>query len=945
LLCAQVGLFAGGRGESVSGSSAAQTAEGSEAEPAQAAPTQAAPANPVDRLGALIGGGKIEDAKMYFISSLKPDDKDGSGRNAIHFAALAQDSELVDFFIRLGTASDEADGAGLTPLSISADFLDGQSSKILVAAGADIHHTPSQGQSPARIAIKDENAAYLDSILSERSLLSSDEDGNTILHFASDAGNAAAVKAILRATRGTGLTALLIKRNNEGKTALDLCFAHRDSRRHAESSVAVISAGGASIDPFYPYFAPAVRSLYYNQRTANGVSPLHYAVREHYSGWTEYLLDNGADPNIKDTSGDTPLIESARIGDLDSMRKLIRAGAGANVQDAMGNTAMHIAIPAAVHREALEILLSSDGNPNIRDMRGDSPAHIVVSLRRPPDVLEVLLQNKTDVSIHNIKGETPLYIAVDQDRAELIPPLLQYRSDLFAATNSGVTPFQRALYVGGAVLDGIVTAETVRQSDSGGNTPLIVAVRLGANADVVRQILEKDAAVNARNQEGDTALHIAVRQNNAALGEALLPRGADIFLQNAKGESPLYLTFFSPGGTREWMLTTPVFGAKDGQGNAVLHYATQWQLDRAIPIIIQRGAKIEDQNTLGETPLFLAVRINSATTIRALLGSGASLSARDALGNTALHVAVRWEAQSAAEALIGARIDVDAYNLYGNTPLQDAVKLGRYPMENLLVQRRAGLEARDVDGNTPLMTAVVMGNFRSAEHLVRSGADINTRNNNGEPPLLVAVESERSDLVALLLDKGAQIHARDGNGDSPFTAALQTSPRMVLSLLSKGRDQIDDEGRSPLIIALIANRPQSDIESIASWVGERQLSSVDRSGKTPLRHAVDKENWPAAKFLIAQGSNPFSVAQDGKTPADVALDGGKHDAIRALFGGATANARDTSGATALHYAAKIGNADAIQFLLELGADKTIRNTAGETPADIAKRWGHDIAAL
>ncbi|MDR3301361.1 MAG: ankyrin repeat domain-containing protein [Spirochaetaceae bacterium] len=934
------GLFAGGKGEAVPDTSA-------ESAPVSGAPAVAprAERTPLTRIEELIRQGKIEDAKMYFISNLGPNDKAGDGKNAIHYAALAQDSALIDFFIRLGTLPDVSDDEGRTPLTISAGFLDAESAKILVVAGANIHHKPASGDSVAQIAIAAGDSTFLSSIITENSLFASDENGNTLLHLAADSGDASVVQTILKALRGTNLAALASKKNSAGKTALDLCFAHRDSRPHADTSVFIITAGGNSSDPFYPYFAPAVRSQYYNQRASNGVSPLHFAVRERYTGWTDYLLDNGADPNIKNTSGDTPLIESARIGDIDTLRKLMQHGANVDVQDAKGNTAMHIAIPAPDHREALEILLANGGNPNIRDERGDSPAHIVIALRRPPDVLEVLLLNKADVSIHNIKGETPLFTAVDKDCAELIPPLLASGADIFAATNTGITPFQRALQkADNAVLQEIITESAVRQNDSGGNTPLIAAVKLAANPDIIRLILDKNALVNARNQEGDTALHIAIKQNNAATGEMLLARNADIFLQNAKGESPLYLAFFSPGGPREWLLTGPVFTLSDAQGNTILHQATQWQLDRIIPIIVRRGAKVEAQNALGETPLFMAVRINSAPTIRSLLSAGASLNARDSLGNTVLHVAVRWEAQSAAEALIGAKIDIDAYNLYGNTALHDAVKLGRSTMENLLVQRGAGLEMRDVDGNTPLMTAVVMGNFRSADHLARSGADINTRNNNGETPLLLAVENERSDLVALLLDRGAQIHARDADGKSPFIAALQTSQRMVLSLLGKGREQTDDAGRSPLSIALVEKRPESEIEAITSWAGQRQLSIVDGRGWIPLRYAVDMENWEAAKFLSDQGSNAFSVGRDGKTPADIVLERGNQDAIRALFGGKSINARDTGGNTALHYTAKIGNTDTIKFLLELGADKTIRNTAGETAADIARRWKHEAAA-
>jgi ankyrin repeat protein len=409
-----------------------------------------------------------------------------------------------------------------------------------------------------------------------------------------------------------------------------------------------------------------------------------------------------------------------------------------------------------------------------------------------------------------------------------------------------------------------------------------------------------------------------------------------VFAQNAKGESPLYLAFYSPGDIRDWLLNPTVLTARDGLGNTVLHHVTQWKLDSAIAMIAAKGASLEAANVTGETPLFIAVKIDSASTVRALLNSGASISGRDALGNTALHTAVRWNALAATESLIDAKADINAYNLYGKTPLHDAVRLGVYGMERLLVERGAYLEARDKEGNTPLMEAVLKGSFRSAEHLLNSGAAVSTRNNDGDTPLLVAVEEERSDLVGILLDRGAQIHAKNADGDSPFTIALRTSPRMMLSLLAKGRDQTDDDGRSPLHIALSYNMPETDIKTIAGWLGG--TNAVDMEGRTALRYAVDRNNWTAASFLANNGADVFSLARDGKTPADVTLASNSMDAVRAVFGGNAIGARDSSGNTILHYAARVSATPVIALLIELGADKAARNTSGDIPADIAQRW-------
>jgi ankyrin repeat protein len=114
---------------------------------------------------------------------------------------------------------------------------------------------------------------------------------------------------------------------------------------------------------------------------------------------------------------------------------------------------------------------------------------------------------------------------------------------------------------------------------------------------------------------------------------------------------------------------------------------------------------------------------------------------------------------------------------------------------------------------------------------------------------------------------------------------------------------------------------------------------VDREGRTPLRYAVNVRNWPAARFLVDQGANVFSVARDGKTPAELVLASGEREAVRALFGGKGISSRDSQGNTVLHYAARLSHPDIVTYLIELGAEKNARNTAGETSSDIAGRWG------
>jgi hypothetical protein len=200
---------------------------------------------------------------------------------------------------------------------------------------------------------------------------------------------------------------------------------------------------------------------------------------------------------------------------------------------------------------------------------------------------------------------------------------------------------------------------------------------------------------------------------------------------------------------------------------------------------------------------------------------------------------------------------------------------------------------------------------------------------------------ERIDLCTLMLEWGSSIHSRNARGRTPYQYALTSSPDMVRTLLTKDRvNSVDDNGSSALHIAIQERVPLSTI-SIILELGAG-LASVDMEGRNPVRLAVDMDLWEIAKLLADSGADIFTVAQDGKTTAEVSLSKGE-TAVRAVFSGNAININDPWGNTILHFAARHGDANIITLLLSLGAFKEARNIAAESPADIAARWNHSEA--
>jgi len=856
---------------------------------------------------------------------------DSQGRTPLHYAAENMDAQLAAFFIALGADVNALDNSKMSPLGISVGKNDSKTASILVNAKADIHQDLIN-TTPAKISLSSGNDIYK-AILTPVSIESADKDGRTILQLASIAGNVQCVNEILSTLRPA--TVLINRRDNNGMSALDYTLRRADSKKHMIISEQLLLAGGSSDNPLYHFFSPAARSANYDIRRNEGIALIHYAVINNLSGLISFLFDKKIDVNLKSSSGATALHEAVRTGNLELIQLLIANGADVNARDAKGNTALHIGTPSNVHLEAVTLLIGNGADPNLRDEHGETPLHIAVILNRSASVIQAILNGEADVQIRNIEGKTPLYIAVQEKRESTIPLLLSHNSDIFASDNSGVTPFSLALTAGDAILDLLITSETVTQRDSAGNTLLHIAVRNHANIKQIEKIFDNRAAINARNRTGDTALHIAVRTNQSETGEFLISRGADIFSANAAGENPLYFALTS-SPLRNWIINKITVLARDGMGNSMLHYAAQWKLNDAVPLIIRNGISVNEPNATGETPLFMAVKTDSPSTIKVLINNKADINARDTQGNSVLHASVRWNAINSVPVLLSNGIDINVHTLSGNTPLHDSVTLEMTEIETILIKNRANLEIRNIDGNTPFMEAVRGGFTSSMQRLAAAKADPLTRNTRGDTPLHLAVGMDRADIAEMLLKMNVSIHARNNRNITPYQLSISISQQLVSALLTNDRVNVpDDSGNSPLHIALREKASPQIMKTIISK-GAR-INSVDSNGKTPLRLAVDLNQFENISSLSEAGADPFLVAADNRTPADISFEKGE-ECIKAIFSGRAINSRDSMENTILHLAARYGNPESISLLLGFGANKTFRNISSEIPYDIALRW-------
>lgn len=217
--------------------------------------------------------------------------------------------------------------------------------------------------------------------------------------------------------------------------------------------------------------------------TPSGLSILHVAAESNHLNLIILLLQEGADPNARDSDGRTPLhVVLTGSKDFEIARALIANGADLGNRDIEGKSPCHTFFNATVgevlllHREEMDDLLACDDesmsithymawsskssyrhvlasippgdvHPFVaRDYLGRSVIHFAAQ-RGNIEVLRQLLDAHhpgIDVDCRDRDGQTPLYYAVESKRVDTIRILALAGADVHAVDLNGRTPLHRA---------------------------------------------------------------------------------------------------------------------------------------------------------------------------------------------------------------------------------------------------------------------------------------------------------------------------------------------------------------------------------------------------------------------------------------------------------------------------------------------------------------------
>jgi ankyrin repeat protein len=150
---------------------------------------------------------------------------------------------------------------------------------------------------------------------------------------------------------------------------------------------------------------------------------LAFATLQGNAAGVQQLLAMGAEPDVADSAGITPLMLAAAKGDLAMLKALLDAKARVDSRNKWGQTALMMAAQAG-ENECVKALLAAGANSKAIDEEGNSVLAKAAGGDASPETIKLLLDAKPDLDAANNEGVTPLMRAADRGDAEKVVVLL-----------------------------------------------------------------------------------------------------------------------------------------------------------------------------------------------------------------------------------------------------------------------------------------------------------------------------------------------------------------------------------------------------------------------------------------------------------------------------------------------------------------------------------------
>ncbi|CAB0030886.1 unnamed protein product [Trichogramma brassicae] len=477
------------------------------------------------------------------------DAQDNEGRTPLHEAIFNGNINLIEILLRKGASPNLADNNKLTLLHAICERKNGDDG--LMKRFFEINDDLNQ-----LVEVDAKN-----------------EKGSTPLHLALSHGCKKLYELLLKRHADPNLA------NTEGHTPLHVICQREDD------DVDLVKMLFEMGDKFN-------KPIQVDARDKSGCTPLQLALNCGHEQIADWLLRRGADLNLANAKGSTPLhlISTRKIDCADLLQTFFEISdkqtrpVKVDARDNEGKTPLHHAI-SHQHKKLFELLLRRDFDPNVADNDGSTALHTICMVDDDNGWAKMLFEISEEknrlvqIDARGMCDFTPLHHALVKEELRPVAELLLRKG---AATN-------------------LVDWE--------GFTPLHTVCKYADDEDRVRMLIEtsneenKPVEVDARDKLGRTPLHLALARGNGRVVKYLLKLGADPNLADENGFSPLHVV------------------SKDLYDDAEL-----LKLFCDASKEVNRPLQVDVQDKNGRTPLQWAVANLFLNAVDVLLDQGADLS-------------------------------------------------------------------------------------------------------------------------------------------------------------------------------------------------------------------------------------------------------------------------------------------------------------------------------
>ena len=368
---------------------------------------------------------------------------------------------------------------------------------------------------------------------------------------------------------------------------------------------------------------------------------------------TRLLLDHGANPNVENDRGLTPLHQVSR-GAYSSQehgvgiaRLLLECGVNVNAQTKNLFTPLHLAALNG-RLEIAQLLLDHGANASAKGSKWRETALHMASRGKYDSqdigvcISRLLLKHGVDVHAYNKYQDTALSLAAFNGRLEITRLFLDHGANPNVENDHGLTPLH------------VVSQGKCHSQEHG--------------VGIARLLLERGADVNARTKNLFTPLHSAAFEGRLEIAQLLLDHGANVKAEN------------DARGTALHVVSRGAYNSQELENRVGISR-----------LLLEHGVDVHAHDEYHNTALSMATFYGNLEITRLLLDHGANPNVENDQGSTRLHVVSQGTYNSQkhgvgiAQLLLerGADVNAQMKNLF--TPLHSAAFKGGLEIAQVLL--------------------------------------------------------------------------------------------------------------------------------------------------------------------------------------------------------------------------------------------------------------------